>query len=140
MTYYQKEWNLYVANFLMKETVNDEEGKILSESHYICVELFRYDNPEEAYKAIMAMVNDESLSYKYRHEGNIVELKCVGLNDLDLLQTNIDKIKDDMGKAKTFYSLDIATVNLEGLNKDVSHLIKKKDDLSLFDEDYNYTL
>ncbi|NDI99109.1 hypothetical protein GWA97_08495 [Flavobacterium sp. LaA7.5] len=54
MAYYEKRWNIYTAQFLMKQTVLDEHqnGSVLSETYYIEIQLMKHDNPEAAYKEV----------------------------------------------------------------------------------------
>jgi hypothetical protein len=136
MTYYQEGWNLYVARFLMKKIVKDAFGKIVKETHYIDVQLFQFDNPEDAFNEIIEMTKSRTLSYANREEGNTIELSCIGLNDLDILQSNFEQIKETL-ETET-YGIDLAIINLDEVKKDVSNLISKKEDLSLFDKYYNY--
>ncbi len=133
MTNYREDWNLYVVNFLMKETIKDDHENFLSESYYISVELFRFKNPEEAYNLVQQMVENNGLSYVYRNEkGNTIELECIGLNDLDLLQTNPQQMKNDL-EAGYEYGFDITTINLNNIQNPIdSFLTKSKSDLKLF--------
>ncbi len=137
MTYYEKDWNIYVANFLMKKVVKfdtaEREGEIKSESYFIAVELFRCENPEEAYNRISAIAKSGHLdSY---HEGeDLVEIHYVGLNDLDLIQKTDEFIKDIFESNEC--GVDITSIQLP--NQDFKMFIREKKDLTLFDEYYNY--
>lgn len=137
MTYYKKDWNIYVANFLMKKVVKfdtaERGGEIKSESYFIAVELFRCENPEEAYNRISAIAKSgHEDSY---HDGeDLVEIHYVGLNDLDLIQKTDEFIKDIFERNE--YGVDITSIRLP--NQDFKMFIREKKDLTLFDEYYNY--
>lgn len=137
MTYYQKDWNIYIANFLMKTVVKfdmgEKAGEIKSESYFIAVELFRCENPEEAYDRISAIAKSgHQDSY---HDGeDLVEIHYVGLNDLDLLQKTVKNINDIFERNE--YGVDITSIQLPG--KDCNAFIREKKALTLFDEHYNF--
>ncbi|MBO9699954.1 MAG: hypothetical protein J7604_07070 [Sporocytophaga sp.] len=137
MTYYHKDWNLYVANLLMKETIEDSNGSILNESFFILIELFQFENPEVAYLEIVRLIESNVYSDRYRDKGNIVELKCIGLNELDLLQTNIDDIKSKL-RDKDSNGITITGIGIDKFNRMTSPSIKRKEELKLFDKYYNY--
>lgn len=134
MTYYREEWNVYVAQFLMKEAVKDSDGLLLREQHHLTVKLFRFENPEEAYERIIDMITENILSDSYRDEhGNVVQCLCLGLNQLDLLQTNSLDMKNDLDKREM---IDVTSVDLDFT--ELSSLITRKENLHLFDENYNF--
>ena len=131
MTCYREGWDLYAASLLMTATTRNYEDQILNESVYVMVELFKFEDPEKAYQSISGMIRDGNYSDRFREDGNIIELKCLGLYDLDLLQTNLDEIKQHF-EGDWHYGVDIASVNLDHIGSGLSGLIKKKEDLSLF--------
>lgn len=132
MGYYQKEWNLYVARFLMKSVTKDNNENIVNKSYYIDLQLFQFDSPEGAYNEITAMIQNQSLSSSYRDDaGGIIELSCMGLNDLERLQTNIRLLKETL-ETKS-YGVELAIINLDEIKKAVAGLVTKKENLKLFE-------
>jgi len=137
MTYYHRDWNLYVASILMKETANDSSGNIVNESYFIMIELFQFENPEVAYSEINQLIESDVYSDRFRDGDNIIELKCIGLNELDLLQSNIDDIKSKLLE-KDSKGVTIAGIGIDKFNGLTSPSVKTKEELKLFDKYYNY--
>jgi hypothetical protein len=135
MTYYQKGWNLYVANILMKKTVKDVNRKVLSESYYIAVELFQFNDPEEAYSEISKLIEANMYSDEVREGDGIVAYESVRLDELDLLQTTMEGIKSQL-MDKSVYSVNISIVKMNELENATS--VKRKEELALFDKYYSY--
>lgn len=120
----------------MRSVTKDYYDVIQDESYYISVQLFQFENPEKAYEKIIKIVQNESLSDRYREGDYIIELSCIGLNELDLLQTNIEELNRDL---KTLdYGIDITSLDLDTPKEKILKLVKSKEDLKLFDKYYNY--
>lgn len=133
MTYYRKEWKLYVVHFLMKESIRDPYGKLLDESLYIAVELFQFNNPEEAYTHVMEMVQSNMHSdAQHDKDGNIIRQECIGLNNIGLLQTTLDQLKEDLDSEPN-YGVTLSTINLAKIDVSLAAAyITKKEELDLF--------
>jgi hypothetical protein len=133
MTNLRKDWDLYVAHFLMKEIKKDDNGNILNESYYINIELFRYDSPEKAYAEIVETAKNDSDSY-HDDEGNIIEVCCLGLNNLDKMLCSLEDINNDLKKEKQDYGVQIAIIRQEEFKADENSMLRKKEDMDLFKE------
>ncbi len=121
----------------MKETVMDSNGILLDESFFILIELFQFENPEVAYSEITRLIESNVYSDRNREKDNIVEHKCIGLNELDLLQSNIDNIKSQLHEDGS-YGITIAGIGFDKFNRLTSPSIKRKEELKLFDKYYNF--
>lgn len=137
MTYWQKDWNLYVCRYVITQKVIDHTDKgsfTIQDTHYIKIDIFKSDNPEEAYEYALAEIS--GLDYGYRNdEGQEVRDVCVGINELDLLQTNISSLENTVKNSESY---TIETISEEEMNKKPKELVRKKEELKLFDRYYNY--
>lgn len=137
MTYYHKDYNLYVAHLLMKEVVKDPNEKVLNERYYISIEMFKFENPEVAYTEIMTMIKSGVYTYADREGENIIEIKCIRLDELDLIQYTMDGIKSQLSE-KDSNGFTISSISLAGHDNIDLNTEKRKEDLKLFDQYYNY--
>lgn len=134
MTYFQEGWDLFICRFLMKKKITDHTNQgdfLIDESHYLEIVLFRSKNPASAYDHALSLI--QTLDYRYRDDkGQIVELKCLGINGLDLLQTNLKTLDEELNDSNmNGYTLE--TISLNEFEKSVEDLIPNKEDLKLFD-------
>lgn len=133
MTYFQEGWDLYIGRFLMhsKTTDRTDHGDfVINESHYLEIIMLRSNDPESAFQHATSLT--ASFDDAHRNDkGQVVDLKCLGINDLDLLQTNMKSLDKELNDPHLgCYTLE--TIDLNQFAKNIEDLIPKKEDLSLF--------
>jgi len=139
MTYWTKEWNLYYCRFVIATAIIEHTDKgdfLVDESYGLQLELFQSNNPEAAYEYASAMVSRLNEHYR-NNEGQEVQERCLGINELDLLQKNTSSLK------RTFMERESITVDFLSIEefqkiKTPEELVRNKKDFSLFDKYYNY--
>lgn len=132
MTYWEKSWDLYICRYVMEESVSEplEQGeKFLHKSFYLRLELFQSEDPEAAYEKAIAMIPTLNDAHRDDH-GNSATTKCLGINELDLLQANFTSLREEMNELGSFH---LDSITERDLHNDPLKLIRKKEELALFD-------
>lgn len=131
MTYWRKEWNLYVCRFVFssKTVGHTDQGDLLvEESYYTQLELFKSNHPEHAYEHAVSLI--PQLNYGYRNDqGQEVQDVCLGIHDLDLLQENSSSLDNILSRDSSI-TLDVFSGT--EMRKEAVHLVRHKEDFSLF--------
>ena len=125
MTNKMLKWNIYLCRYVM-ECIYEKTNK---KEIYIEAVLFESKSVDAAYAKAQDEI--EVRSDRYRDDyGNIIALRCLGINNLSLLETTwnelIENSKKDYG-----YTLDV----LEYENFTAESLLKEKSELEVF-QDY----
>lgn len=137
MTYADPSWDLYVANFVMRLRVRSQHGGLLKESWFVFVELFRFPHPETAYEKLMEQLRDGTRNHAYRDdEGHIVEVECLGLNDLDRVQASMSRINETLNGDNP--GVGLARVELDA-SSETGRRVRERHELSLFVEHVRQT-
>jgi hypothetical protein len=132
MTYADPSWDLYVANFVKRLRVRHQHGGLLKESWFVSVELFRFPDPETAYEKLLEQLRDGTRNEAYRDdEGHIVEVECLGMNDLDRVQASMSRINETLNGDNS--GVDVARVELDA-SSETGRRVRKRHELSLFVE------
>ena len=126
MIYRDPDWKNYVCSYLMSIVVG---GDIDNKKIYIQPVIYQADSPDEAYDKSKENIEGSNNVYKNQY-GELVELTCLGINNIQLLQDNWEQIaeqsKDEYGyelPASAHFDID-----------DQDSLITEKSDLYIFFE------